>query len=182
MSETGERYGTIADGFTARVLGVAPGQWTARTPCSEWTVRDLVAHVIGTHRAVLARLDDKEPGEVDREGDLPAQWRAASLDLVTAVGDKSRASKIVGGMFGEQSFESLVGRLVCTDLLVHSWDLARATGQDEHLDSAAISASQGFLASIDDAIRAPGGFSAKIDPAPGADDQTRFLNFCGRVV
>ncbi len=182
VSESGERYGTIADGFTARVLGVAPGQWAARTPCSEWTVTDLVAHVIRTHQAVLARLDDREPGDVDPDGDLPAQWGAARLDLATAVGDQKRASKIVGGMFGEQSFESLVGRLVCTDLLVHSWDLARATGQDEYLDPAAISASQDFLASIDDAIRAPGGFSAKIDPAPGADDQTRFLNFCGRVV
>ena len=35
------------------------------------------------------------------------------------------------GMFGEQTFESLVGRLVCSDTLIHTWDLARATGQVE---------------------------------------------------
>ena len=37
-------------------------------------------------------------------------------------------------MFGEQPFESLVGRLLCADTLIHTWDLARATGQPEALD------------------------------------------------
>ena len=73
-------------------------------------------------------------------------------------------------------------RMVCTDVLVHTWDLARATGQDETLDPEALSVAAEFLASLDDAIRAPGGFGEKITPSAGADDQTRFLNFCGRVV
>ena len=85
-------------------------------------------------------------------------------------------------MFGEQSLASLVGRLVCTDLLVHTWDLARATAQDERLDGAAVSSSEAFLASMGDGIRAPGGFAEQITPPPDADDQTRFLNFCGRTV
>jgi uncharacterized protein (TIGR03086 family) len=182
VSEAGERYATVADGFTARVLGVAPRQWSAPTPCRDWKVRDLVAHVIGTHRAVLARLGEAEPVETDPNRDLPEQWKIATFEVTTALGDKDRASKVIGGMFGEQSFETLVGRLVCTDLLVHTWGLARATGQDEKLDSGAIAASRGFLVTIDDAIRAPGGYSAKIEPSPEADDQTRFLNFCGRAV
>jgi hypothetical protein len=65
----------------------------------------------------------------------------------------------IGGMFGEQSFESVVGRLVCTDLLVHTWDLARATDHDEQLDPGAITTSREFLAAIDDGIRSPGGFA-----------------------
>jgi uncharacterized protein (TIGR03086 family) len=181
MSEIADRYGTIADGFAARLAGLAPDQWSASTPCPDWTVRDLVAHVVGTLRAVVARLEETEPVAVEPSGDLPAQWQAASDAITGALGDATSASKVVGGMFGEQSFESLVGRLVCTDLLVHTWDLARATGQDERLDPGAVSASEEFLASIDDAIRAPGGFAPKITPAPGADDQTRFLNFCGRA-
>jgi hypothetical protein len=138
--------------------------------------------VIGTQRAVVARLHEAEPLEVDVDGDLLSQWFASTHEVTEAVNDKTRASKIVGGMFGEQSFEALVARLVCTDLLVHTWDLARATGQDEHLDPDSVSNSQDSLGSIDAAIRAPGGFSGKIDPAPGSDDQTRFLNFCGRAV
>jgi uncharacterized protein (TIGR03086 family) len=85
-------------------------------------------------------------------------------------------------MFGEQTFESLVGRLLCTDTLVHSWDLARATGQDEQLDPAAVAASAELLTPIDEAIRRPGGFAPKIDPPGDADEQTQFLCFCGRAV
>ena len=83
-------------------------------------------------------------------------------------------------MFGEQTFESLVGRLVCTDTLIHTWDLARATGQDETLDPGAVAKAMESLGPMDEAIRRPGGFGAKISPAPGADAQRQFLNFCGR--
>ena len=79
---------------------------------------------------------------MDRDGDLQAQWLDASRAVTEALSDEARASKVVGGMFGEQSFESLVGRMVCADLLTHTWDLARATGQDESLDPAAVSAAR----------------------------------------
>jgi hypothetical protein len=39
-----------------------------------------------------------------------------------------------------------------------------------------------FLTPIDDAIRGPGRFAAKIQPAPDAGDQARLLNFSGRAV
>jgi hypothetical protein len=98
-----------------------------------------------------------------------------------ALDDEARASKLMTGMFGEQTFESLVGRLVCSDTLIHTWDLARATGQVETLDPGAVSKARESLTPLDDAIRRPGGFGARITPSPGADAQTQFLNFCGRA-
>jgi uncharacterized protein (TIGR03086 family) len=95
---------------------------------------------------------------------------------------ETKANTTVGGMFGEQPFESLVARLLCSDTLIHTWDLARATGQDERLDPGAVARSEAFLAPIDEAIRRPGGFAPKIEPPADADEQTRFLNFCGRAV
>jgi uncharacterized protein (TIGR03086 family) len=88
----------------------------------------------------------------------------------------------VSGMFGEQSFESLVSRLLCADTLIHTWDLARATGQNEDLDPVAVQQAMEFLTPIDDAIRRPGGFGPKIEPPAGADPQTSLLNFVGRAV
>jgi hypothetical protein len=85
-------------------------------------------------------------------------------------------------MFGEQTFESVVSRLLCSDTLFHTWDLARATGQDDNLDADAVAKSLEFLTPMDEAIRRPGGFAAKIDPDPDADTQTRWLNFDGRAV
>ena len=76
----------------------------------------------------------------------------------------------------------LVGRLLCADTLIHTWDLARATGQPEDLDPTAVGKAMEFLTPIDDAIRGPGRFAAKIQPSPDAGDQTRLLNFSGRAV
>jgi uncharacterized protein (TIGR03086 family) len=180
VSEIAERYARVAAGFTTRLEGVEDEGWARGTPCTEWDIRDLVAHVVRTHRAVVARVDGEEPEDVDVAGDLATQWHAASAAVGAALDDEDRAGTVVGGMFGEQSFETLVGRLLCTDTLVHTWDLARATGQDERLDSDAVARAAEFLVPIDEAIRRPGGFAPKIEPAPGADEQTRFLNFCGR--
>ena len=182
MSEVSERYSTIASGFTARLNGVPPDQWSAPTPCTEWTARDVVGHVIGTHRRVMATLDRTEPDSVDLDEDLRREWLLATAAVRDALDDRTRAAQVVGGMFGEQPFESLVGRLLCADTLVHTWDLARATGQPEDLDSNAVLRAMEFLTPLDDAIRRPGGFAAKIEWPPDADDKTRLLNFCGRAV
>ncbi len=182
MGEVQDRYRSVSAGFRSRLDGVGPEAWASPTPCTDWTVKDLVAHVVGVHRRVVATLDGHEPVDVDQDGDLPAQWREASDAVAGGLADETRATTTVSGMFGEQTFESLVSRLLCADTLVHTWDLARATGQDETLDPDAVSKALLFLTPIDDALRRPGGFSAKIDPTQGADEQSRLLNFCGRAV
>jgi uncharacterized protein (TIGR03086 family) len=180
VSEVSERYEKVAGGFTDRLEALGSADWSKPTPCSDWTVLDLVCHVISTHRRVVANVDSTEAADVERAAPLVPQWLAASGAVRRALAD-DRASVMVSGMFAEQTFESLVGRLLCADTLVHTWDLARATGQDESLDGAAVAKAFEFLTPIDDAIRRPGGFAPKITPAPGADLQTQFLSFCGRA-
>jgi uncharacterized protein (TIGR03086 family) len=160
---------------------VRDDQWDAPTPCTDWDVRSLVFHVIDTHGRVAATLTGSDPPEVAREGDLAAQWSLASASIAESLDDPERSSKAISGMFGEQPFESLVGRLLCTDTLFHTWDLARATGQDERLDPEGVQKAMEFLEPMDDAIRRPGGFAPKISPATDASEQTRFLNFGGRA-
>ncbi len=182
MTEVSDRYIRVSEGFGERVAGVAPGGWSLPTPCTDWTVRDLVAHVVGTQWRVLGTLGAVEAAAVDPEGDLRAQYREAVASITGALADDELASRTVGGMFGEQPFSSLVSRLVCTDTLVHTWDLARATGQDEQLDHDAVAQALAFLTPLDEAIRRPGGFAPKIPSAPGAGEQERLLNFCGRAL
>jgi hypothetical protein len=127
VSEVVQRYRTVADGFTTRVVGVGPDGWSVTTPCSDWTVADLVAHVITTHHRVLATLDGADALDVDPKSDLAPQWRTATEAIAEALGDEVRASKIMSGMFGEQTFASLVGRLLCSDTLLHTWVGAKLT-------------------------------------------------------
>ena len=180
MTEIAERYGRIADGFSRRLAGVDAEQWSAATPCTDWTVRDLVGHVVRTTNAVYGNIEGTTPPDVDAEADLAVQWQRARAAVAGALADPARAETTVGGMFGEQPFESLVSRLLCADTLVHTWDLARATGQDEVLDTEGTRRALEFLTPIDDAIRRPGGFGPKVTSVADADDQTRLLHFCGR--
>ena len=180
MTEVSDRYGTIANGFEVRLCGVGAERWSSISPCDEWTARDLAVHVINTHRRVRATLGDVSFEEVDPDADLKTEWTSATEAIRAALIDESLASKTVGGMFGEQPFEALVGRLLCTDTLLHTWDLARATGQDERLDQEAAKRALEFLTPIDEAIRRPGGFAPKLNAPLGADAQARLLAFAGR--
>ncbi len=171
----------MANGFGRRLAGVRDDQWAAPTPCTDWDVRALVSHVVATHRRVVATVTETTPREVDPEADLTTQWSESSASVVEALDDPDLSTKTIGGMFGEQPFESLVGRLLCSDTLFHTWDLARATGQDENLDAEAVQKAMEFLEPIDDAIRRPGGFAPKISPPTDSSAQTHFLNFGGRA-
>ena len=179
-SEVAERYSRIAAGFGARVAGVDADAWSTPTPCTEWTVRDLVGHVVTVHRHVAAGLDATALPPPATDPDLVAAWHAATTDVAAALADPERASAPVTGRFAPMPLEELIGRLLCIDTVVHTWDLARATAQDEHLDPAAVTIAFDGIRPADEMIRGAGGYGPKIDPPAGADEQIRFLYFLGR--
>ena len=81
---------------------------------------------------------------------------------------------------GPQTFEGAVGEFICGDLVVHQWDLARATGQDETLDPDEVRNMHAALLPLDEVLRRPGVFGPKVEPPADADEQTAFLAFLGR--
>ena len=85
---------------------------------------------------------------------------------------------------GRLSLEAAVD-LTCTpDVLIHTWDLARATGLDERLDPEEVhrqvSGLEGLPAEVDEAMRASGHYGPRVEVPADADDQTRLLAFLGR--
>jgi uncharacterized protein (TIGR03086 family) len=180
-SEVAGRYARVADGFEARLARIPDDAWSAPTPCADWSVRDLVGHVISVHRHVIGGMvgDLAAPAT---DADLMAAWRAATADVRSSLADPERARAPVEGRFAPMPLEDLVGRLLCIDTVVHTWDLARATGQPEPLDAPAVTIAFDGIRPADEAIRAGGGFGPKLEPPPGADEQTRFLCFLGRAV
>lgn len=65
---------------------------------------------------------------------------------------------------------------------MHTWDLSRAAGLDERLDPQEVSRAFEAMRPGIDRMRQSGNFAAPIEPAPGASEQTRLLNFTGRAV
>jgi uncharacterized protein (TIGR03086 family) len=182
MSETSDRYARIADGFGSRVDGIPEAGWDLASPCTQWIVRDLVGHVVAVHRSVVAGLDASSPPPPATDPDLVGAWAGATAAVRALLADPERAAMPASGRFASMPLEQLIGRLLCIDTLVHTWDLARATGQDEQLDAAGVTIAFDGIRPADEAIRGAGGFGPKIEPPQDANEQTRFLCFLGRRV
>jgi uncharacterized protein (TIGR03086 family) len=180
MSEVAERYARIADGFSARIAAVPPGAWSKPSPCTEWSAHDVAKHVVDTTRMLLTRVTGGDPSPPDSDEDLATAWQVESEAVSAALSDPARAKTEVKGLGGTQPFEDLIGGVLCADTLLHTWDLARATGQDERLDPGAVTAAYAFLLPNDEVLRSPGGMGPKIEPPADADEQTRLLCFVGR--
>ncbi len=124
------------------VDNVPDDQWTAPTPCTEWNVRELVQHMTGGN-AIFATVVTRErpsgpitPEEraIDRLGDDPAEgFRAAGRKLHDALcASGALEEEFDTPMVGMQPGAMIVHMRI-NELLVHGWDLARATGQPADL-------------------------------------------------
>lgn len=179
-TEVADRYERIAAGFTARLEGCSGEQWVWPTPCTEWTTADIATHVIGVHRRILTMLDGGAVDAIGDDADLLAMWRETSALMLGALWDRARATTVVVTPFGEMPFEDLASRVVCSDTLVHTWDLARGTGQDERLDVAAVEFAWTWMEPAGERLRASGDFGAAVEPPSDADAQAQLLCFLGR--
>ena len=181
MSEITDRVDLAVSGFDARVVAAPADAWGNQSPCTDWKARDVVAHVANFHLNVAAAIDGTEAVVVDPDEDIVAAWGRAkgALSNSMANGDLTKA---VPSPFGPMPAADVLGRLVTTDTLVHTWDLARAVGGDEALHPGLVEGAYSGLKPMDAMIRQPGVFDAKVEPPAGADVQTEFLSFLGRSV
>ena len=180
MSSIADRYRRLSDDFAATVAAVPGDRWDAQSPCEDWKARDVVRHVVDTSGMFLGFVG-KELGEVPPVDDDPvAAWDHARSRIQAELDDPERAATTFTGLMGESTFEAAVDRFLCTDLVVHRWDLATATGQDVRLDPAEMAAVRESMAPRADQMRTPGALGPELTPPPGADEQTAFLAWAGR--
>jgi uncharacterized protein (TIGR03086 family) len=174
---------------TERVVErITPDQYSQPTPCTEWDVRALLNHVIGTLALGEALQRDTMPAvgaapgglpDTDLVGDDPLKaYRANAEALLRATSDEA-LTRTHQTPFGEMPGSMLAG-MVTLDVLVHGWDLAKATGQDTTLDDElAAHVLQFAQQTPSDEMRAP-----RICPAipvPGdATTTQRLVAFLGR--
>lgn len=115
---------------------VGPEQMGAATPCTEWDVRALINHLVAGNRmvAALAAGGPMPDRNADHLGDDP---RAAFADSARAADAVLREDGALERLF-RMPFGEVPGAMVAgmrfVDVLVHTWDLAKATGQSTKLD------------------------------------------------
>lgn len=108
--------------FTSAVE-VAEGMWERPTPCSAWQARDVLEHVIGFHDVLLLRPLGLKPTRP--RDDRQRRWQLTYTQLEAALNHPE--------LFKQLNAAKLMPRLT-QDVLVHTWDLARAVGADDTLD------------------------------------------------
>ncbi|MEU5611626.1 TIGR03086 family metal-binding protein [Streptomyces sparsogenes] len=160
----------------AEILGKAKEEdWELPTPCSEWKVRDLVAHVIGGHAMVTSLLTGEEL--VAAPGDTVEEWAARVERAAEGEGVLERV--VSHPMFGELSGDALL-MIRWGDVCVHTWDLAQALGVEFAPEPGLAEAALEWLVPFGPALGASGRFGEGADPGPGADAFARVLAITGR--
>jgi len=166
---------------------ITPQDYQSRTPCTEWNVRELMNHMVG---ALVMFRDVGVEGSVDPAvfaadhlGDAPATaLRTVGAAAVGAWAAPGRIEGMATLPFGEFPAAFALG-LPAMDMLVHSWDLATATGQDVEWDRELVSDVAAFSqATFSDPAMRGDDFGPPVDPGPDADELSRLVAFLGRPV
>jgi uncharacterized protein (TIGR03086 family) len=177
-SELLSMWEEVAQGFTERLAAVGPGSWTVPTCCEGWDVAELVGHAIGGQRLIPRCLGAS--GAIDATNDEPVLLWGAVRQAANSAFRVPGAMDDVIEFFGDEMPAMNGLRFMLGDLLVHTWDLARATGHNDRLHREACALVLANLEPMDEFLRTSGMYGPKLEPATGADTQDRLLAFLGR--
>ena len=186
MADITARYQRAADGFGRRLDLVSDHQWSLPTPCTDWSVRDLVAHVLDEQLWIPPLVEGQTIDEVgdrfagDQIGaDAAGAWSNACRDVMSVLAVDGAEARTVVLSYGPSTTADYVAQ-VTADTFVHTWDLARAVGGDEQLDTADVEWTTRVLGPVVDRFRAAGVFGVLREVDPDADALTRLLALVGR--
>lgn len=182
MDEVADRYRRLATAMTTKIEGVPADAWSNQSPCERWTARDVVRHVVEVHgmfQGLVGRsLVEHPPVDEDPAGAFAAVRDQMRADLE----DPNRAAEEYDGRLGRSTSGKAVDGFVCFDLVIHGWDLSRATGQDDTLDPRDVEQVQAAVDAMGDVMRENGVVGPPLEPPDGASAQDRLLSALGRQV
>lgn len=175
------KFRRVAGAFTERVEQVPADAWANPAPCEGWDARDVVRHLVEWVPDVIGRSGLELPEGPSVDDDPAAAWTTLADALQAMLDDPEVSARTFdAGPPGEMTVEQAIDMLVTGDVLLHTWDLARAIGLDEHLDDAVVAETLAGMQPIDDMLRASGQFGPRVDVPAGADAQTQLIAFSGR--
>lgn len=165
-----DHYRTALRDFGDTVRRVRPEQRDNPSPCPGWTARDVVEHVIGAQRTLLAILGAEPTG---------TRWDEVDAQVTAALADSGLATRTLATPAGELDGSALLDMSV-VEPLVHGWDLARALGEHPVLDEEAAARCLAIARRYEAALRGPGMYGPPRAPRPAATAGQGLLAFLGR--
>src|SRR5882724_2386042 len=162
------------------VAGVRPDQYDDPTPCTEWTVRDLLGHVVGGVTMFGEAASGEQPGEFVLAPDPAAQLADAAksnLAMWRTPGVLEQTLNLPAGPMPGQAYATI--NLI--DTATHTWDLATATGQPQELPAdVAATAYDASWQFVGPDLRA-GRFADEVATTSDATSTQQLVAFLGRT-
>jgi uncharacterized protein (TIGR03086 family) len=181
VTEIGDRYRRVAGAFTERVVAVPDDAWDRPAPCEGWVARDVVGHLVEWIPAFFfATWDIDAPIAPSVAEDPAGAWAAFDRVFQAALDDPEVAGRERDSRTGLARFDATFDMIATNDVFLHTWDLARAAGLDEHLDADEVHTLLAAMEPMDVRLRESGHYGPRVDVPGDADEQTRLLAFIGR--
>ena len=175
-----ERHREVAGRFTERVRGTR--DWDAPSPVADWTARDVVRHLTDWFPGFLAAGAGIElPHGPSVNADPVAAWQVHADGVQALLDDPETAGrKLTNPHIGTLPLDAAIDQFYTSDVFMHTWDLARATGQDDRLDPDFCARLLTGMEQLNEVLRTSGQYGPRVEVPPDADPQTRLLGFIGR--
>jgi uncharacterized protein (TIGR03086 family) len=175
-----ERHRRYAGAFSDRVRGTA--DWDVPAPVDGWTARDVVRHLVEWFPGFLAGGAGVELPKGPSVAEDPVGAWTNQFDAVQALlDDPATVDRVLRNPhIGEVPLPEAIDRFYVADVFMHTWDLARATGQDERLDPQLCADLLAGMEPIEDLMRGSGQYGPRVAVPADADAQTKLLGFIGR--
>ncbi|WP_165967047.1 TIGR03086 family metal-binding protein [Actinomadura sp. 7K507] len=180
-----ERFVRALDGFEAVLAATPPDRWLSPSPCEGWCAVDVAGHVTAGLLVIEMRAagrplpqDDPDWREVAGEDPL-ASWRAVRARMMAELGPEALARRVRLALGVEVTMREWLEEYPL-ELLVHTWDLARATGQSVVFDADLVGPALETARRMAPAGRGAGMLAPERSVPEGAGDQARLLALFGR--
>ena len=179
-SDPADRHREVAGRFTEVVR--ATQDWDVPTPVPEWGARDVVGHLVGWFPGFLESGSGiRLAGGPSVADDPVGAWEAHASAVQAVLDDPATVGRVFSNPHtGELPLDQAVDRFYTADVFMHTWDLARATGQDDTLDAELCAELLAGMEPIEDLMRSSGQYGPRVPVAAEASAQDRMLGFIGR--
>jgi uncharacterized protein (TIGR03086 family) len=179
-ADPAERHRRVAGSFSERVRGTT--DWSVPAPVEGWTARDVVRHLVEWFPGFLAMGSDvRLPAGPPVDDDPVAAWQVHADGVQAVLDDPAAAEREFSHQHtGTMPLPVAVDRFYTSDVFMHTWDLARATGQGDTLDRDLCAQLLAGMEPIEELIRSSGQYGRRVAVPADADVQTRLLGFIGR--
>jgi uncharacterized protein (TIGR03086 family) len=192
MDDELNKFLTAQRAFSDRVHAVREDQWSAPTPCRDWTVADLVGHLAEENRwaaPLLHGLDLESAGKVVEGSrklpvhggvgaNLAEEWDEAAVESADAFSSDGALDRTVNLSRGATPARQYAAEMIF-DLVVHGWDLGRAIGYSEPLPADVVEDVYQFAQEFGD-LSGSGAFDKPVEVPDDASTIDKLIAFTGR--